>query len=172
VTLFQAVLMTATVLCALVAGFLFAFAVVVMPGIERLDDSGFLRAFHVIDRVIQNNQPLFIVVWLGSVLAVIGAAVMAVWSAPGPTRLLVIAAALVYLLGVQLPTMAVNVPLNNQLQKLDLAAMDEVALQRARNEFEPRWNRWNVVRTVFAVVVSILLVFLVLGARAAGALTR
>jgi hypothetical protein len=36
---------------------LFAFAVVVMPGVGRLDDGGFIRGFQVIDRVIQNRQP-------------------------------------------------------------------------------------------------------------------
>lgn len=59
----------ATVLRSLVAGFLFAFAVVVLPDIGSLDDGGFIRAFQVIDRVIQDNQLLFVAVWLGSVLA-------------------------------------------------------------------------------------------------------
>lgn len=160
-TLFQAVLMLATILCSLVAGFLFAFAVVVMPGIGRLDNGGFIQAFQVIDRVIQNNQPLFIIVWLGSVLALAGAAVMGVWSLTGADRQLVIVAALVYLLGVQLPTVTINLPLNSQLQKLDPVTMNEAARQRARNDFEPRWNRWNVIRTVCATLVSILLVLLV-----------
>ena len=68
-TIYQALLMMATFLCSLVAGFLFAFAVVIMPGIRRLDDGGFIRGFQVIDRVIQNNQPLFIFVWVGSALS-------------------------------------------------------------------------------------------------------
>jgi uncharacterized membrane protein len=37
----------------LVAGFLFAFAAVIMPGIRSLGDRAFIRAFQVIDRVIQ-----------------------------------------------------------------------------------------------------------------------
>ena len=45
---FLAALLLATLLCALVADFLFAFAVVVMPGIATLDDAGFLRGFQVI----------------------------------------------------------------------------------------------------------------------------
>jgi uncharacterized membrane protein len=83
VTTFRAVLMFATFLCSLVAGFLFAFAVVVMPGIRSLDDSGFIRAFQVIDRVIQNNQPLFVLVWVGSVFALIAAAVLGMWTLSG-----------------------------------------------------------------------------------------
>jgi uncharacterized membrane protein len=64
VTVFQVLLLLAAFLCSLVAGFLFAFAVVIMPGISPLDDRGFIRAFQLIDRVIQNNQPLFMLVWV------------------------------------------------------------------------------------------------------------
>jgi uncharacterized membrane protein len=47
-TAFQAVLILAAFFCSLVAGFLFAFAAVVMPGIRRLDDGAFIRAFQAI----------------------------------------------------------------------------------------------------------------------------
>jgi hypothetical protein len=91
VTIFDGVLVLATFLCSLVAGFLFAFAAVVMPGIGRLDDRGFIRAFQVIDRVIQRNQALFVLVWVGSVLALIAAArsdaISALASRPARNRL-------------------------------------------------------------------------------------
>ena len=158
--IFQSVLMAAAFLCSLVAGFLFAFAVVVMPGIGRLDDRDFIRAFQAIDRVIQNNQPLFLLVWGGSVLAVVAAAVLGLLALDGADRLLVIAAALVYGVCVQLPTVAINVPLNNELQALDPDAMDDVTRKRARSSFEPRWNRWNAIRTACAILASGLLVLL------------
>ena len=159
-TLFDIVLALATFLCSLVAGFLFAFAVVVMPGIKNLDDGGFLRAFQVIDRVIQDAQPLFVLVWVGSVLAVIAAAVLGMWALDGADRLLVIVAALVYVLFVQLPTFTINIPLNNRLQKLELGVTGDADRKRARDDFEPRWNRWNVVRTASASLVSLLLLIL------------
>ncbi len=161
-TVFQTVLVLATFLCSLVAGFLFAFAVVIMPGIRSLDDGGFIRAFQVIDRVIQNNQPLFIFMWVGSVLALVGAAVLGFWELSGADRLLVIVAALVYILCVQLPTVTINIPLNNELKKLDLGTMNETARKRARDDFEPRWNRWNEIRTVCASVASLLLMLLLI----------
>ena len=49
----------AVLLCSLTAGFLFAFAVVVMPGLKALDDAAYLRAFQLMDGVIQDRQPLF-----------------------------------------------------------------------------------------------------------------
>ena len=48
----------------MVAGILFAFAVVVMPGLKRLNDGEFLSAFIAIDDVIQKRQFLFMLVWL------------------------------------------------------------------------------------------------------------
>src|SRR4026208_1166616 len=128
-TFFHIALIAATFLCSIVAGFLFAFAVVVMPGIKNLDDGGFLRAFQVIDRVIQDAQPLFVLVWGGSVLAVISAAVLGMWALDGADRLLVIVAALVYVLFVQLPTFTINIPLNNRLQTLEVGGTGEADRQ-------------------------------------------
>ena len=160
--IFQATLIFATFLCSLVAGFLFAFSAVVMPGIKRLNDREFIRAFQEMDRVIQNNQPIFILVWAGSVVALIISAVLGIGQLGGIERSLLIFAALAYLLGVQLPTVTINVPLNNQLQTLDADALDETAQKKARQDFEPRWNRWNSIRTSFSGLVSALLIVLLI----------
>ena len=158
--IFPIALMVATFLCSLVAGLLFAFAVVVMPGIRNLNDQEFIRAFQIIDRVIQNNQPLFMVVWVGSVVALVTAAVLGLGQLDGAERLLIIFAALTYLVGVQLPTITINIPLNNKLQTLNVDAMNAVTQQAARKDFEPRWNRWNSVRADFASFVSALAIIL------------
>ena len=160
--LLQAIVIAAALLCALVAGFLFAFAVVVMPGIRSLGDREFIRAFQVIDRVIQNTQPIFVVVWVGSVLTLVAAAVVGLGQLEGVDRAVLIISTFAYLFGVQLPTVAINVPLNNTLQALDIAVTDAHQQRVARQDFEPRWNRWNVVRTIIASLVSAgLLVLLV-----------
>lgn len=158
--LFHGLLILATFLCSLVGGFLFAFATVVMPGIRILDDGGFIRTFQVIDGVIQRNQPLFVFVWVGSVVSLIAAAVLGASVLAGADRLLLIAAAFVYVLCVQLPTVIVNIPLNNRLQKLETSTMSESMRGSARENFEPRWNRWNVFRSACASLVTIVLVFL------------
>lgn len=154
---FPFVLLSATLLCVLVAGFILLFAIVVMPGIALLPDRDFLRSFQVIDGVIQNNQPVFLVVWLGSTLTLTTAAFMSYWALEGRSFWIVVFAAVIYLAGVQLPTVAVNIPLNNQLQTLDLKAAEEVACLKERESFEGRWNRWNIIRTIFAMLVSMML---------------
>ena len=57
-----------------------------------------------------------------------------------------ILAALIYVLGVQAPTFRINIPLDNQLQRIDPGTMSETARRRARADFEQRWNQWNVFR--------------------------
>lgn len=159
---FQIVLILATLLCSLVAGFVFAFACVVMPGIGDLNDRNFIQAFQAIDRVIQNNQPLFFLVWVGSVVAIAVSGLLGVRQLDGVDRMLLIVAGIAYLVGVQLPTITVNVPLNNQLQTVDIQTMGETALTEARKDFEQRWNWWNMIRTVIATMTSALLIILVL----------
>ena len=63
--IFQIVLILAAFLCSLVAGFLFAFTFVVMPGIRSLNDREFIRAFQVMDGITRTvSRPLC---WSGSV---------------------------------------------------------------------------------------------------------
>ena len=42
-----------------------------MPGLSNLNDKDFLKAFQVTDAIIQNNQPVFLFIWIGSILAVL-----------------------------------------------------------------------------------------------------
>ena len=160
-TIFELTLIVATLLCILNAGFLFSFAVVVMPGIAQFSDKDFIRAFQKIDGVIQKGQPLFGFVWLGSALALLIATVL------GYSRLelleftLLATACVVYFVGIQVSTFAKNIPLNNKLQSLDAEALSDSELSQARQDFEPAWNKWNRSRTILSVVVSLLLLLLV-----------
>lgn len=161
---FEAILIVATLACTLVAGFLLAFAIVVMPGLRNLDDAGFLRAFQVMDRVIQDRQPVFILMWVGSLVSLVVAAGLGLRQLEGAWRLLVAGLAVAALLGVHLPTVVVNIPLNDRLQALRVEDLGADALRSARMGFEDRWNRWNRVRTVVAGLVSLLLIVTVWGA--------
>jgi len=150
-------LSAATLLVSLVAGFLFAFAVVVMPGIRDLDDGDFIRAFQRIDGVIQAGDPLFGLVFIGSIVFLIAAIASGALAYAGLERALLLAAGGIYIGGVLLPTSTVNVPLNNQLQQLDVDALDTGQRKAARKRFEPRWNRWNRIRTAMACVSAALM---------------
>ena len=112
------------------------------------------------DRVIQDNQPLVMVVRVGAVLALVSTTLLGLWRPEGPDRLLVVAASAIYLLGVLLPTAAVSLPLNRRLQAQEVEALGGPFLHQARREFEHRWTRSNAIRTVFAIATPVALMIL------------
>ena len=154
--------MLTIMLCSLVAGLLFGFAIVVMPGIAKLTDKEYLLAFKHMDGIIQNNQPLFILVWAGSILSIIITLTLGIMNLSGTQTYLLVFASILYLFGVQLPTFRFNIPLNNSLQNLDIESLEESEATSSRVDFEISWNRWNKIRTVNAILtVSMLLVLLI-----------
>ena len=155
-------LMLTIMLCSLVAGLLFGFAIVVMPGIAKLTDKEYLLAFKHMDGIIQNNQPPFILVWAGSILSIIITLILGIMNLSGTQIYLLVFASIVYLFGVQLPTFRFNIPLNNSLQNLDFELLEESEATSSRVAFEIPWNRWNKIRTVNAILaVSVLLLLLI-----------
>ena len=153
----EPVLFVAAVLCSLQAGFLFAFAVIVMPGLQKLSDQEFIRSFQVMDGIIQKNQPLFMIVWLGSAFTVIAASALSLVYWGGIERLVLLLTAAGQIFGIQLPTILINIPLNNALQAVDVRASSEADNRRSREVFETRWNRWNVARTCLSCVLAMTL---------------
>lgn len=160
--IFNGLLVFATLSTLLVTGLLFTFALLVMPGLGQLEDRAFLRGFQEIDGIIQRNHPIFVVVWLGSILSLLIATAMGFGQLDGLAQGLLITATALYIFGVQLPTFRGNVPLNNKLQTLEFKTMSEPDLAKARRFFELAWNRLNVFRTCVCLGVAILLILVVL----------
>ena len=133
--------------CTLVTGFTLLYAVVIMPGLSKLDDKEFIKAFQVTDGVIQDNQPLFILTWLGSVISVVGAILTSIISVGLPEGWLIVFVGVVYLLGVQGITLSVHLPLNNHIKKINIEKTDNKTLSVERQKFETRWNFFNTIRT-------------------------
>jgi len=158
---FAWIFLASAMLCTLCFGFVLLFCIVVMPGIGRLDDGDFLQAFRVIDGVIQDQQPVFYFIWIGSVATLITAVVWdtvndevdnhwALWISLGA-----------YLL-CQVTTFSLNVPLNDHLQALDLTYLDSSTKLSERKNFEGKWNFWNWFRTVIMGCVSLYLLIVLM----------
>ena len=160
--LIQLGLILSALLCSLVAGLVLTFAIVVMPGIRTLGDLEFLRSFKAMDRVIQNNQPIFMLVWLGSALVLLASTVLGIWRLEGLDRILLVVACAIYILGVHVPTVAINIPMNNRLQSQDLDTATDSELLATTEMFESRWLRWNTIRTVVATLTTVLLLILLI----------
>lgn len=158
-TAYQVSLLFSTFLCTTVFGFLLIFSIVIMPGISQLSDANFLRAFQVIDGVIQENQPIFVLTWIGSVLVLLlttGLAFAIQASAAKASKARIFVAAMLYVLG-QIITVSANIPRNNRVKTLNISQLDDDSLAFERGYFELPWRKWNTARTVLCMVSSLLL---------------
>ena len=146
--------------CSLVSGFIFTYAIIVMPGLSNLNDKDFLRAFQVTDAVIQNKQPLFMFTWIGSIVAMLTTLLVSLASVGLPETWLILLIGVAYLLGVQGITVAIHIPLNNHIQKIEIDALNDDMLADERLKFETTWNFFNYIRTSIALSVSVLMLIL------------
>ena len=147
--------------CSLVMGFIFTYSIVVMPGLSKLSDKEFLKAFRATDAVIQSKQPIFMLTWIGSIVSVLSLILISITYVGLSETWLIVLVALIYLLGVQGITIFIHLPLNNQIQKLNLEKLKDENLRDERLNFENKWNFFNNIRTTIAFFVSLtLLIFL------------
>ena len=155
-------LVFAAMTCSLVTGFIFTYAVVVMPGFSKLNDKDFLRAFQVTDGIIQNNQPLFMLTWVGSIISVLSVIAISIFSLGFSEAWIMFVVGLIYLLGVQGITISIHLPLNNRIQAIDINNMNDQSLNEERTKFETRWNNFNNIRTfiAFSTSLSFLLILI------------
>lgn len=148
------------ILCSLVGGFTFTYAIVVMPGLSNLNDREFIRAFQVADAVIQNNQPLFMFTWVGSIVSLLSTVFISAVNFGLSETWLIILISSVYLLGVQGMTIAIHIPLNNNIQKVTIEKLSDKAITEERERFEGKWNFFNNIRTIISISVCLLLLII------------
>lgn len=137
-----AALVAATIAVGLVAGLYLAFAYAVMPGLARAGDRAFVGAMQGINVAILNGW--FYLVFFG---ALGFPALAAVLHLGGGVRGVLpwILAGLVLSVAGFVITVALNVPLNNQLDAA--GPVDRIADPAAvRAAFETAWDRWNLAR--------------------------
>ena len=143
-------------LSALVTGFILTYAIVIMPGLSNLDDKEFIKAFQVTDGIIQNNQPIFILIWIGSIVSVLSTIITSILSLGILDAWLIIFVSVVYLLLVQGITILIHLPLNKSIQNIDINSSNSETLSKMRKSFETKWNYFNNVRTVVAFFVVLI----------------
>ena len=149
-----------TLLCSLVTGFILTYAIVVMPGLSKLDDKEFIKAFQVTDGIIQNNQPIFILIWVGSIISVVSTIIISIFTLDLLEAWKIIFVSLVYLIGVQAITIIIHLPLNKRIQNIDINSTNLQSLNEERKNFETKWNYFNNIRTVIAFLVTLFFLFI------------
>jgi len=135
--------LTATVGSGLVAGLCFAFASFIMRAFDLLGAPQAIRAMQAINTRILRSSAMG--AWFGTAVVGVVAAVLA------EDRTLAIAAAALYGVGAILITGRCNVPLNEELDRVD---PDAPGAEEALWRYRVLWGRWNALRTVVCALAS------------------
>lgn len=143
------VFFSAVTLTGLSAGFFFAWSVSVIPGTLKVSDLTYLETMQSINRAILN--PAFFLIFFGS-LILLGITSVTEFHSNRLVFGLVLGSAITYFGGTFGVTALGNVPLNNELDVLELAKMSAEQVESFREYYEVRWNRLHGIRTAFAVI--------------------
>ncbi len=141
------------VLTALSAGIFFAWSVSVIPGTKKLTDITYLETMQSINKEILN--PVFFAVFFGSLVFLVINTITQFNHKP--TFWLVLSAMLIYAVGTFGLTAFGNVPLNNELDALNLKALNLSELKSFRTYYERYWNGFHNVRTIAGFISFLLL---------------
>ncbi|MEU8341545.1 Uncharacterized membrane protein [Actinomadura meyerae] len=128
------------------AGTFFGFSTGVMPGLNAAKPGSAIDAMQSINQKIQN--PLFVAMFLLVPVLAAAAGVLLLTMDQKAAAILFFVAAGAYFAGALLPSFAVNIPMNNDL---DAAAIPKDAAEAAKlwSDYSGRWTAWNTVRAVF-----------------------
>lgn len=150
-TIISALLWFSVMGCGLVAGLYFAFSAFIMTSLGRIDQSAGIAAMNAINEDILKSA--FMLIFLGTTLAaaILAALALVRWGAPG--SLLMLAGGVIYVVGMFVVTMVLNVPLNNALAAVDLSGPDAAPLWAT---YLKDWTFWNHVRMFASVGASVL----------------
>jgi uncharacterized membrane protein len=137
--------------CGLLAGIYFAFSTFIMTALGRIGQAAGIAAMNAIN--IEIVRSLFMPVFLGTTLTAAALAVVAVvrWGEPGAIAML--AAGVIYVVGMFVVTAVFNVPLNDALAAADPSSTEGAALWA---RYLGDWTFWNHVRTVASIAASVL----------------
>ena len=147
------VLILSILFTGLTAGLCFTWSNAVTPGIGRLDNLSFLKAFQAMNRAIINSQ--FMIIFMGPTILLF---VNAVLFRTNNTTFIFLIAAIIFFIGIGLLTVFGNVPLNEMLDNSNLESLSKLELQTLRNKFENPWNRWHTLRTASSITSFSLLI--------------
>jgi uncharacterized membrane protein len=146
-------LLAATVLTGLFAGFCFCYTVVVLPTLKQLGDEEYVSLMRRMNTVVP-SVPFFLV-FVGSLLCTLIALLLHRPLHP-TTQTWLIAAAAAFVLATVVITVGIEVPLNGKLASA--VTTGPSGFQQARQAFEGTWNAWHWVRTGTLVAALVLLV--------------
>ncbi len=142
----RGLLVFATLLAGLAAGFFYTYEASVTLGLAEVGDVAYVETFRAINDTIRN--PVFGTVFFGSMPALALAAIANWRASTSVRRVMLVVAPLLYFATMAI-TFVGNVPLNDGLAKIEPGSAAIAGVARA--DFETDWNRLNLIRTITAV---------------------
>ena len=141
----------AAISAGLMAGVYFAFSGFIMRSLNQLGAAQAVNAMNAINEVILRSW--FMGLFFGSTLLYVFLATAALVDAELSGRWLLIVTGLIYVLGMFICTVLVNVPLNNQLA--DAGRGGNVKAETWTHYYK-YWTRWNHLRSVCSLAALVL----------------
>jgi uncharacterized membrane protein len=142
----------AAIASAAAAGMMYVFSTFVMRGLDRTGPVTAITAMRGINVDANGNAP-FLLAYLGAAVLAVAVGVVAVGQFGRPGSGWLVAGAIFGVLGAVI-TIAFNVPLNNQLDAVDPAAVSLADAAAEWQSYRTTWTAWNHARTVTAVIAS------------------
>lgn len=139
---------------AIIGGTFFAFSNFAMPALARQPAPAAIAAMNAINVTVLN--PGFLGTFVGTALLSV-VLIVAVLATNG--SLWAVGGALLYLIGTFGVTVALNVPMNDQLAKVDPASAEGAAYWA---RYLKEWTSWNTVRAAAGIVATLCLVLAVM----------
>ncbi len=144
-----------SILCTgLTAGLCFTWSNAVTPGLGKLDDLEYLKAFQEINRSIINIR--FLMIFFSPVLLLYFNLILHKDENPITINVF-LTAAIVFTIGIGFTTIIKNIPLNEMLDKTNLESLTINEIKQTRAAFETPWNRWHFLRTTTSLFSFLIL---------------
>jgi uncharacterized membrane protein len=142
--------LTAILLTGLLAGLMYGYSCSVLKGLGNLQDDVYLRSFQSINLAIQN--PYFFLSFMGNLLVLPIASWLCYKQDNAVSFYFLIAATLIYIIGVFGVTVFGNVPLNDRLANFNILTATESEISVMRKIFENPWNNYHSIRTFASII--------------------
>src|SRR5699024_4624963 len=150
----------AVLLSGMEAGLFYAFQYSIVNGLGLLSDKAYLLSVQAINKAILNA--VFDVSSMGCLVVLPIASWLTYRNGDSAAFIFLLAATALYFAGVFGVTIFGNVPLNETLARFNIHAATPKELASLRELFEYPWNRYNLIRTIAAIISFLLTILSIL----------
>ncbi|MDE0553108.1 MAG: DUF1772 domain-containing protein [Candidatus Poribacteria bacterium] len=129
-------------------GFFYAYVVSCLNGLSTLSARDAIEAMNAINIAVRNFG--FMPVFFFTPLVCLAAAGLSLLVGERHTSFWIFAAATLYFFGALLPTIFINVPMNDGLKEVDPNSLSLTIATDVWNSYAREWQFWNIIRTFFS----------------------